>query len=248
MTCTNLQLCYGDFPIKERKRLARASLMETAKTAAEVGAIWLHDSQWLKEHVLEVEGLEILKKKLSEDKGLVLISPHLGNWEVTAPFFAIDEPLVALYQPSPDPDLDSFIINSRSKPNMTMAPTNRRGVALLLKTLKGGGTIGILPDQVPDEETSGVMAPFFSEPAKTMTLVHSLIQRTKCNVIMLVAFRVRGGFKILYQECDADVYSEDSVTSATGLNRSIENCVKLAPAQYQWEYKRFKGRPMGEPY
>lgn len=248
VTCTNVQLCYSDLSKAKQDELARSSLIETGKMAIEIGAIWIHDIAWLKKRIVSVEGLDLFQKKLAENKGLMIIAPHLGNWEVAAPFVAGFRALTALYQPSDDSSLDAFILKSRGKPDITMAPTNRRGVALLLKALKKGEMVGILPDQVPDAESGGVQAPFFSESALTMTLVHSLMQRTQCSAIMVVAFRVKGGFNIVLQECDSKLYSADQHTSVAGLNQSVENCVRLNPAQYQWEYKRFKGRDIPEPY
>lgn len=248
VTCTNLRLCYGDLSEAKQAELARSSLIETAKMATEIGAVWVHDISWLKKHIVEVENFPLFQDKLAQNKGLIVIAPHLGNWEVVAPYVAGFRTLTALYQPSDDPSLDAFILASRDKPNVTMAPTNRRGVALLLKALKKGEMVGILPDQVPDPGSGGVQAPFFSEPTLTMTLVHSLMQRTQCNAIMVVAFRVKGGFKMVLQECDARLYSADQHTAVAGLNQSVENCVRLNPAQYQWEYKRFKGRDVPEPY
>lgn len=57
--------------------------------------------------------------------------------------------------------------------------------------------------------------------------------------------RVRGGFELVFAEPDAGIYSEDAITSLTAMNRSVEACVADAPAQYQWEYKRFKKQPEG---
>jgi KDO2-lipid IV(A) lauroyltransferase len=128
-----------------------------------------------------------------------------------------------------------------------MAPTNRKGVMMLFKALQGGSIVGILPDQVPAEEAGGEVAPFMGQPALTMTLVHGLIQRTGCAVCSCYAERVEGGFKIVVIEADPDIYSADQVTSVAGLNASVAACVVRAPAQYQWEYKRFRRLPPPYP-
>ena len=56
-----------------------------------------------------------------------------------------------LYQPPKSPLLDQVIYHGRSRTGAQLVPTNRKGVMALLKTLKQGGMVGILPDQEPDE-------------------------------------------------------------------------------------------------
>src|SRR5690606_28237488 len=129
-------------------------------------------------------------------------------------------PFIALYQPPKNAAIDAFIMNGLLKPNVKLAPTSRRGVSLLLKALRNGETVGILPDQVPDQG-SGVMAPFFGEPALTMTLVHSLMKCTGCEVIMTYSQRVPSGFKVVVGECDPGIYAEDQAEAVAGLNRSV---------------------------
>lgn len=128
-----------------------------------------------------------------------------------------------------------------------MVPTNQRGVAKLLQTLRQGEMVGILPDQEPPRE-AGVFAPFFSVPALSMQLVSRLINRTGARAVCGFARRLPlgKGFEIIFLPADEALYSEDVQTSVTGLNRSVESCIAQAPEQYQWEYKRFKTGPEGK--
>lgn len=243
ITQENLRLCWPALSEAERRRMARKSLKETSKTAAEAGAIWCRSSKWLQRHICATEGEELMRNKLARGKGLLVLAPHLGNWEVVAPFLSGFGPLTALYQPPKSPALDKLILQGRTKENINMAPTNRRGVTQLLKALRRGEIVGILPDQVPDPGSGAEVAPFFGQPALSMTLVHSLIQRTGCEVVSVFAQRVRGGFRLVTMNVDASIYSQDAKESAAGLNASVEACVKRAPSQYQWEYKRFRRVP-----
>lgn len=246
VTRENIALCFPELSPAEQARLARQSLQETAKTAMEAGAIWRHSWAWLQGRIVAMEGDEILRAKLAEGKGVLVLAPHHGNWEVVAPYLASVANLTAMYQPLDNPKMDELVLAGRSKLNITMAPTNRKGVMMLFKALQGGTIVGILPDQVPAPESGGEVAPFMGQPALTMTLVQGLIQRTGCAVCSCYAERVAGGFKMVVIEADAQIYSQDPLTSVTGLNASVAACVRRAPAQYQWEYKRFRRLP--EPY
>lgn len=243
VTLINLQLCFGHLSEAERRTLARKSLQETARTAAEAGAIWRNSWPWLQRHILEVDGEDLLRERLAQGRGLLVLAPHHGNWEVVAPWLASIAPLTAMYQPLKNSGLDALVLAGRSKLNTTMAPTNRRGVMMLLKALQAGTIVGILPDQVPDREAAGGVAPFFGQPALTIGLIHGLIQRTGCAVVSVFAERIPGGFRMRVLEVDEAIYAADEAASLAGLNASVERCVAFSPEQYQWEYKRFRRLP-----
>ncbi|HWV14728.1 MAG TPA: lysophospholipid acyltransferase family protein [Cellvibrio sp.] len=243
MTEKNLRKCLPELSAAELKTLIRESLVETSRTAAEAGAIWRNPWSWLQAQIVEVEGEDLLREELAKGKGLLVLAPHLGNWEVVAPYLASVAPLTAMYQPFPIPALDEMILSGRSKNNINMAPTNRKGVAMLLRALQQGNIVGILPDQVPEKTAGGDVANFFGRPAVTMSLVSSLIERTQCRVVSTFAQRVPGGFKLITLPAAAEIYSADQQESLLGLNLSVEACVRLAPAQYQWEYNRFRQLP-----
>jgi KDO2-lipid IV(A) lauroyltransferase len=177
---------------------------------------------------------------------VLVLAPHLGNWEVVSIFLAGYAPLTALYQPPPLPALDKLVLGGRSKSNITMAPTNRRGVMQLFKALQRGELVGILPDQVPDDGSGAEIAPFFGLPALTMTLVHSLVERTGCEVVCIYAERVKDGFRVVIRAPEPGIGDADLQRSVSALNASVENCARAIPEQYQWEYKRFRRLP--EPY
>ena len=142
--------------------------------------------------------------------------------------------------------METVILASRRKLGADVLPTTPRGIAKLFKHLRAGGLTGILPDQSP-EHGSGEFAPFFGISTYTMTMIHGLLQRTKCRVLISLALRVKGGFEMWYLPVDDSIYSEDLITSLSAMNASIEKAIALAPEQYQWEYKRFRHRPEDEP-
>ncbi|MCP8900517.1 lysophospholipid acyltransferase family protein [Gilvimarinus xylanilyticus] len=247
-TQTNLRLCLPDMPDAERKALARASVIESGIAGAEIPVVWRRSDTWLRTKVQDYEGVELLRRSLEQGKGVMLLTPHLGNWEVLPCILALHARITVLYQPSDDAALDEYICCARRRAHVDLAPTNRRGVTSLIKALRRGEMVGILPDQVPDPGNGAAEAPFFGEAAQTMTLVHSLRRSTDCEVLICSTLRTPGGFKVVIAPCDSDIYAADPALAAAGVNRSVEQEVRKAPKQYHWEYKRFKGRSMGEPY
>jgi KDO2-lipid IV(A) lauroyltransferase len=105
----------------------------------------------------------------------------------------------------------------------------------------------VLPDQQPSAGR-GRFAPFYGNPALTAVLVPRLVQRTNCIVLAGICERLPGGrYRVHVLPVDEDIHSPDIVTSLTAMNRAIEECIAIDPAQYLWSYRRFKTQPEGVP-
>lgn len=239
VTKRNLELCFPEMPEQERLKLAKRSLQETGVMLMETPAVWMRDMAWLRSKVIETEGCELVDEALAKRKGMVLIAPHLGNWEVVGLYAATLGPITSLFEPPKNAEVGAIIQESREKSGATLVPTDRRGVMKLLKAIKAGGISGILPDQVPGDG-AGELVEFFGRPAYTMTLLCNLVGKTGCEALVSYAERVPGGFKLVFKKSCPDLYSEDCDKSLRALNRSVEDAIKALPEQYQWEYKRYK--------
>ncbi len=256
VTRENLRLCFPELNEHEREQRVRRSLIETGKAMMETGAVWLRDYSWLRQRIVAVEGLDLLKTCVDDERGTIMLAPHLGNWEVLGLYLTEATEITCMYQPPEIEALGQIIRNSREKLGTKVVPTNRKGVLALLRVLKSGGFTAILPDQVPHRSSGGGYAPFFGVNALTMTLVHNLVQRTNCQVLTGYAERIKGGYKIVFKAApkaedsagdEVKIGCEDEIASLTAMNRAVESCVRDIPDQYQWEYKRFKRQPQGQP-
>src|SRR5690606_19093956 len=240
--------CFPAMAEDERRALARRSVRETFATIAEGGAVWLWPAPRILARIRRVEGFDLLREAHALGRGVIVAGPHLGNWELIGLWLntcGLGQ-TVQLFQAPRDPALARLIFEARSRSGAEMVPTDARGVTQLLKSLRDGRIVGILPDQVPPESGGG-FAGFFGVPALTMTLLTRLVHKTGARVVMGYTRRLDDGFAIVFREVDPRLYSSDVPTSLAGLNASVERCVLEVPAQYQWEYKRFKRQPEGVP-
>ncbi|MDF1623975.1 MAG: lauroyl acyltransferase [Pseudohongiella nitratireducens] len=247
VTETNLQRAMPELDEITRKELAKSSLCETIKAGLELGHMWYASLESVTGRIRTVHGFELVENAKASGKGIIYAAPHLGSWELLGIYLSTLGPMTTLYKPAKIDGLNELIAHSRAKGGAKLVPTNRQGVVKLTKALKQGESTGILPDQQPKRD-GGVFADFFGVPAFTMTLLPKLAARTGAVVLLAYAERLPGnqGFDVHFREADPDVYSENSEVAAAGLNRSVEACVRQIPAQYQWEYKRFRKRPDSE--
>ncbi len=253
-TRTNLDLCFPGLSGNERDKLVRQSLRNTFMTITETGAIWLWPAVRALGLVRQVEGLHLLQEAHAEGRGVVVLAPHLGNWEIFGLYLNACGcgQSSQLYQPPDDKRLDRLIFTARSRAGARMVATDNKGVGELLQSLRRGELVGILPDQVPPD-SGGEFAPFCGVPALTMTLACRLQQKTGARIVMACARRQEGkedGFKVVFQAPNPEIYAEHMPTALKALNQSIESLMAGAREQYQWEYKRFKRQPPGvsRPY
>ena len=244
ITRNNVDACLPALNAQARAELSQRSLAHTGMVAAEVCGLFTKRKP-LDAYICDIDGEQCVREALAVGKGVVVLAPHLGNWEVLGLYLPTLAPVTNLYQPPKLGGLDRLIRDSRSQTGARLVPTNARGVSALLKTLKSGGICGILPDQNPNDRGSGDFAPFFGHQAFTMTLVHKLLVKTEARAVFAFAKRTDSGFELVFRPAPEDLYSADSSRSLAALNRGVEALVLEAPEQYQWEYKRFKVQPEG---
>lgn len=247
VTDINLKLCYPELTDSERKKMLKLSLEETCKTFMEVGMAWEWPTNKCLAMIRDIEGKSLIDEAIARKEGILLLAPHLGNWELTGLYFSTLFNMAALYRPPKLAGLEEYMSEVRGRAGSELVPTDKRGVLRLFKLLRSGGVVGILPDQEPPF-SGGEFAPFFGVEANTMKLVSKLVQKTGATVLCTYAKRLPNGegFKLIIKKADPEITSSDLITSLTALNRSVEGVVRENPTQYQWEYKRFKRRRKGE--
>ena len=199
--------------------------------------IWRNPQKALK--LVEVQDWDLVESAISEGHGLVMLTPHLGGFEIIPRVLAQYFPATILYRPSRQEWLNEMVEEGRAYPNMHFVPTNLNGVRQMTRALTRGEAIGILPDQVPSGG-EGVWVPFFGRPAYTTPLPARLANRNNTPVVMFTAKRKDIGKGWLMQATRLASLSEDANIAAAQINVAIENAVLVAPEQFIWSYNRYK--------
>ncbi|ODU10469.1 MAG: lipid A biosynthesis acyltransferase [Rubrivivax sp. SCN 71-131] len=224
----------------------RASVAEAGRLVAELPRLWLRPPAQRIADPVHWEGHDVLQALLARGRGLVLLTPHLGSFEVSAQAYAETfgraQPMTVLYRPARKRFLRELEETARARPALATAPATLAGVRQMLRALKKGQTVGLLPDQVPPEGM-GVWVPFFGQPAYTMTLAARLVQQTGAAVGLLWTERLpRGAGYIVHASELPEPLPEgaDEETAAGVINRAMEAVILRCPRQYLWGYHRYK--------
>ncbi len=242
----NLARCLPELSETARERLARRSLIETGMGVIETAPVWRWPRERLEATLVDTPGFDEIEQALEEGRGAILLGPHMGNWELGGLATAARVPSTVMYRPPREPAMEALLVEMRSRFGADMAPANVGGVRKALRALKRGELVAILPDQAP-LEGEGIIAPFFDQPALTMTLIRTLARRTGAPAFTGWAERLpdAAGFRIRYEPVSEPIDHEDPMEAAAALNREVERVVREAPAQYQWTYPRFRRQTSG---
>jgi KDO2-lipid IV(A) lauroyltransferase len=225
----------------------RAAVADAGRLVMELPRLWLRPRDRAINDPVQWEGAELLEELLARGRGLVLLTPHMGSFEVSAQAYAerfgAQQPITVLYRPARQPWLRELEETARARPALSTAPANLAGVRLMMRALRRGETVGLLPDQVPPDGM-GVWVPFFDRPAYTMTLAARLVQQTGAAVAILWTERVAhgGGYVVRAMALPHELPTQagDDEASARAINRSMEAVIRMKPSQYLWGYNRYK--------
>ncbi len=232
-----------------------AAVADAGRMVMELPRLWLRSPEQAIADPVRWDGVELLEGLLAQGRGLILLTPHMGSFEVSAQAYAerfgARQPITVLYRPARQAWLRELEETARARPRLATAPANLAGVRRMIRALRRGETVGLLPDQVPPEGM-GVWAPFFGRPAYTMTLAARLAQQTGAAMAVLWTERLpHGGGYLVHAMAlaeplparRADAVGEqgaEDAAAALAINHSMEAVIRMKPSQYLWGYHRYK--------
>ena len=224
----------------------RQAIAEAGRALLELPYLWLRPPQAPLSPPVRWDGAELIDAAHANGRGIVFLTPHLGCFEVTAQAYAeryatLQGPITVLYRPARKPWLREIVDTSRIRPGLAAVPATLTGVRQMIRALRRGEAVGLLPDQVPPEGL-GVWAPFFGRPAYTMTLAARLVQQTGATPLLAWGERLpRGAGYIVHLAALLEPLPlDDPAASAAAVNRAMEALIGQCPQQYLWGYNRYK--------
>ncbi len=234
-----------------RAHLAQAGYGDEATRRAAIGAagcmiletplLWFRPQAEVVALVREASGFDAALAAHRQGKAILLLTPHLGSFEITLQYVSLHFPITAVYRPPKMRWLDPLMREGRGRPTVHLVPADLGGVRQMFLALRRGEAVGLLPDQVPGKG-EGELAEFFGRPAYTMTLAMRLAERKNVACFLLYGRRLpRGrGYAVVVRPLPEPLPGE---TATRRLNRGIEMLIRDCPGQYLWSYNRYKRLP-----
>ena len=244
----NITLCFPKLSEYHKRKLTHATIRQTCVTGAEMPAVLFKRPDKLLSNIYVVEGKETLEQLYREGRGVLVLGPHLGCWEIGSMYYAQHYPSTMLYTPPKIAFIDRLVYRARSRLCKNMSPANHAGVKMLFKAMAKKEVVAMLCDQVP----AGVGSTYidlFNVPAKTMLFPGKLYERFKPAVVVSYAVRNRQGKGLsLYIDNLEPAIIEAQKTDIVdpvgyAFTKHFEKIIRKFPDQYQWSYKRFKHGP-----
>ena len=248
-TKINLKLCFPNSSDQEIKVLTRKSLKETSRSLLESGKSWITFPKTGVANIIQIEGMKRVSESLSQERGAILFTSHLGNIEVLISFLAQNFKCTILYTPAKINAVDELMKQARLLMGAEMVKADSGGVKSALKALNRGEVIIMASDQVPKKK-NGIISNFFGTPAFSVSLVSSLATRTEspCHSVSCIRLKKGKGYKVIFSERIEKLNTLGVPEGVNLMNTELEECIMKAPEQYAWEYKRFKHSNFKNPY
>jgi KDO2-lipid IV(A) lauroyltransferase len=217
--------------------LLKQSIAEAGKGIVELPWVWGRPLDQVCATVQSSQGWEHVEAAYALGKGIILLTPHWGCFEVVGLYIGQRLSLTSLYRSPKQEWLEEVMRSGRERGMAHLATADVSGVRQLYKALKRGEAIGLLPDQVPSYG-EGEWVDFFSRPAYTMTLSGRLAEASGAAVLLAFAERKpRGeGYMIRFEPLILDFAKSVPLQ----INKALERVIAISPAQYLWSYNRYK--------
>ena len=241
----NLEVCFPELSDAEREKLLKKHFEAVGAALSEMGLGWFSSTERLLS-LIRVEGLEHLEHARKKDKGIILLCAHFTSLETSTSILGEFFPeLKTVYRPQPNEMIDALIYQGRRRLAEQQIPKDN--IRTMVRALRNNGTVAYLAD-LANKGSSSALIPFFSEPAITTTTVSKLAKVTDATVLTYFFRRLPGkaGYVANIGAPLEDFPTDDVVADTRRLVARLEDYIRLAPEQYMWTYRRFKGRP--EPY
>jgi len=241
ITQINIRLVYPELSLIEQKKLIKKSIKSQCLSYLECIKFWGMPTDYNLAQIHQVHGSDLLKHAIRDKKGVIVVIPHLGSWELLNAWLCTQSQPIIMYKPNKNKAINRYILEARQKSNAILVPANEIGVRAIFKHLKQGGLTVILPDHMP-KPSGGIYAHFFRQNTLSATIVSKLAYKTQCYVVGLSCIRNPdiSSFSVQCIPLSTEILSKDLQKSVECLNQEMELIITQTPEQYIWSYKRFR--------
>lgn len=245
----HLELAFPEKDAAWRRRVARESYVHLGREAVSTFRVTARGPEEVVARTTMV-GFEAFRAAVAEGKGVILVTGHVGNWELGgAAFSARGLPVDAVVKRMANRLFDAELEASRRRVGVRLVDLSE-APREALRSLRQGRVLGLIADQ--DAREHGVFVPFFGREAATFRGPALFALKAGAPIFLGVSLR-EGGVPARYRVTVEHIAfapsgdREDDVRALTlAHTAALERAVRDAPEQYFWQHRRWKTRPSGE--
>ena len=235
-TRENLKIFFPHRKPLQRLLLVHHNILLALQIGTDIITTLFRGRDWAQSRISKINNRELADAAMQRGKGVIFMSPHLGNWEMLAPYLGEKYKCLALYKKARNPHYNRVSVAFRDDCGLnSLAISQPMFIKKVIQKLKQGGGLILLPDQRPQENKGSIMAEFYGVNIPSTTMLSKIIQITGAEVVCAFALRkANGKYEVFFQKPHPDVYADDLYTSTKAVNKSVENCIGKNIVQYNW--------------
>jgi len=246
----NLEMALPELPLNERHRILRSEYRSLARQLVEFCRMPRYTAENTKNWI-GTEGLENYRSAQAKGKGVLVVTGHLGAWELSSFYHSLmGFPMGMVIRRLDNRRLDEFVNGIRCMHGNKVLHKDDFARDLL-RAMRAGETVGILMDtnMTPPQ---GVFVEFFGRQACTASGLARVALKTGAAVLPgFMVWEAKERRYVLHfgpeiEFARTDVAEDDIVAATQACTRAIERWVRRYPGQWLWIHRRWKTRPAGE--
>ncbi len=239
----NLRFAYPEWPLDKIKKLSIKTFQNMGITVLEICQMTCFSKEDILQKV-RIKGKENLLNTIKSPKGIIMISAHIGNWEMSHLFVSIYIQKSLLVVVQNQPDIIELIIHKLRTSTGNTIISKKGAMIKLVRTLRKGKMIGLLIDQGTSRR-EGVDVTFFGHKTNATYAASLLAARYNCPVLPVYCIRKSDANLTVVVEPPLKLNKTDDVrrdlrTNTQIMTDSVEKIVSLYPEQWLWFHKRWK--------
>ena len=236
VTRKNLSIAFTDLNDRELDCLAKESYKETLKSFYETLYTWSRSYKKIIYQTKRINNRFLFNAPIKED-GLIVIALHNRSIDFMLRWISSQRPHTSLYKKIKSKLINSFVKEFREEGNCKMVETGIGGVKSILASLENNQMTCMASDQVPARGL-GVYSKFFGHECYSFALAPKLARKSNKQILLsYLSYKKDLGHIINFKKPSKDIYSDNGVDV---MNADMEHEIKKSPAEYSWEYKKFR--------
>ncbi|WP_428389506.1 lysophospholipid acyltransferase family protein [Mucisphaera sp.] len=246
----HLRLAFPDWPEERIHKTARQTFEHLVLLAFEALQTPHVVTQQTWRHRIEPDGLGPGLRVLTSGRPSILVTGHLGNWEVIGYALGLlGFPIAAVARPLDNPLINQWLLGVREKRGMRVI-NKRDAMHQLQDIIENNGSVAFVADQNAGDR--GQFVPFFGRLASHYKSIGMLAMKNRCPIVCGTAWRINNRFQFrlgvqdIIEPEEWEAQPDPMLYITARYSRAIEAMIRVKPEQYFWMHRRWKSRPRHE--